>query len=142
MTERTHKYDDLLRLPHHVSETRPRMSLLDRAAQFSPFAALTGYEDIIDETARRTNEKRELSEELRRHIGEQLSILQAWGDSAQELSVTFFVPDARKSGGAYRTVRGRVKTIDVTAGVMELRDGTRIPFDDVFSIEPSPEEGK
>ena len=138
--ERTHQYDDILHLPHHVSGTRPQMPLADRAAQFSPFAALTGYGDAIDETARRTDEKRELSEERQMQIGAQLRELREREKTAPEVTVTWFVPDKKKSGGAYRTARGNVKKVDVCTGTLELRDGTRIPFDDIFSIEVPPEE--
>ena len=142
MMKRTHQYDDILHLPHHVSATRPPMPLADRAAQFSPFAALTGYGDAIGETARQTDEKRELTEERQKAIGAQLRGLQEQGRAAPEVSVTYFVPDKKKSGGAYRTARGRVKRIDVASGIMELRDGIKIPFDDIFSIESSPEDGE
>ena len=139
--ERTHQYDDILHLPHHVSETRPHMQLSDRAAQFSPFAALTGYDDAIDETARWTDEKRELTEERQRFIGAQLHILQEQRRSEPEIMVTYFVPDEKKAGGAYRTLRGRVRRADPITGVLELQDGTEIPFDDIFSIDPPPEDG-
>ena len=140
--ERTHQYDDILHLPHHVSETRPHMPLIDRAAQFSPFAALTGYDDAIDETARRTDEKRELTEERQKFIGAQLRALQDFQHSAPEVEVTFFVPDAKKAGGAYRTLRDSVRRVDPVGGVLELAGGAMIPFDDILSIDEPPEEGK
>ena len=140
--ERTHQYDDILHLPHHVSETRPHMALIDRAAQFSPFAALTGYDDAIDETARRTDAKRELTEERQKYIGAQLRALQDFQRSEPEIEVTWFVPDAKKAGGAYRTVRDSVRRVDPIAGVLELQGGAMIPFDDIFSIDQPPEEGK
>jgi len=139
--ERTHQYDDILHLPHHVSETRPHMALIDRAAQFSPFAALTGYDDAIEETARWTDEKRELTEEGQRFIGAQLHILQEQRRSEPEIMVTYFVPDGKKAGGAYRTVRDSVQRVDPLEGVLELQSGAVIPFDDIFSIDPPPEDG-
>ncbi|MBR2521139.1 MAG: hypothetical protein IKE62_03010 [Oscillospiraceae bacterium] len=132
--ERSHRYDDIIDLPHHVSDKHPQMPLAERAAQFSPFAALTGYEDAIGETARQTETKRELSDEERQHISSVLHELKSREKSSPAVTVTFYRPDARKPGGAYDTVTGRIKKVNVGTGRLELRDGTKIYFDDVFSI--------
>lgn len=129
--EISHKYDDIIALPHHVSETHAPMPLRDRAAQFSPFAALTGYEAAIEETARYTEDKRELSEEEKQILSVRLAAL----EERAPVSILFFQPDARKDGGAYRTVTGTVKKIDVYRGTLGLADGTVIPIDDILHIE-------
>ena len=118
-------YEDIINLPHHVSAKRPQMSMLDRAAQFSPFAALTGYDDAIHETGRLTDKKIDLSEQI---------LMERLGDHPA-LTVTYFVPDAKKSGGAYVTKRGNLKKIDEFERLMMLMDGTKIPLDDVADIE-------
>ena len=128
-------YDDIINLPHHVSETRPRMSQRDRAAQFSPFAALTGYDSEIKETARLTDEKLELDDYAISRID---SCLQILIDNAQErptISITFFKADERKSGGAYVTVRGDFRRIDESNHTVVLTDGTTIPIGDISAIE-------
>ena len=132
--EASHAYDDIIRLPHHVSEKHPQMPLSDRAAQFSPFAALTGYEAAVDETARLTDEKIQLSEDRIAAINGLLAALQP-GDA---VSAVYFVPDRRKPGGAYLTVTGTVKRIDGVQGALLLTDGTSIPFEDIFTLERLP----
>ena len=129
------KYDDIIDLPHPVSEKHPHMSMYDRAAQFSPFAALTGYDAAIVETARLTDTKRELSEERKEAIGRQLLTLQARLNTDPQVSVTFFVPDSRKAGGTYKTIAGPAKKVDEVLGVLEMRSGITIPFDDIIRLE-------
>lgn len=129
------QYDDILHLPHHVSDKHPPMSMIDRAAQFSPFAALTGYDAAIDETARWTDARRELTEEQQQHIGALLHTLKNREKDLTEVMVTYFVQDRKKPGGSYLTVRGQLKKIDEHAGVLTLRDGMSIPFDDILSLE-------
>ena len=131
----SHQYDDIIDLPHHVSERHPQMPMIDRAAQFSPFAALTGYDAAIVETARLTDRKRELSEEQKTEIGRQLNEQQSRIGTEHTVTVVFFEPDARKDGGTYRTINGVVKMVDVGRGILEMADGTEIPFDDIMSIE-------
>ena len=133
--EASHEYDDIIRLPHHVSPARPHMPMTDRAAQFSPFAALTGYDAAILETARLTDFKRELTEEQKELLGRQLHLLQSRLQEAPVVAVTFFVPDSRKAGGAYRTVNGPVKKIDETLGLLVMSSGVSVPFDDILSLE-------
>ena len=133
--EISHEYDDILHLPHHVSTERPHMPMLDRAAQFSPFAALTGYDEAIVETARLTDAKRELSEEQKDMIGRQLLALQERLKTDPQVTVTYFVPDSRKAGGAYKTISGAAKRLDKARGVLEMRSGITIPFDDMINLE-------
>ena len=111
------------------------MSLLDRAAQFAPFAALTGYDDAVKETARLTDEKIELSEENLNVLNMKYQILVDRLDEEHEVVFTYFVPDGNKSGGAYVKKRGVVKKVDDYERLITLYDGTKIPMDDVLTID-------
>ena len=128
-------YDDILNLPHHVSKTRPQMSMLDRAAQFSPFAALTGYDDAIKETGRLTDEKIEMDEDRKAALDMKQAYLIEMIDEQPEISITYFLPDAKKSGGAYVTVTGNLKRFDEYERLLILTDGKKIPMDDIADIE-------
>ena len=130
-----HRYDDIINLPHHVSATRPRMSMHDRAAQFSPFAALTGYDDAIDETARLTDKQFELSEDARNRLDEQLRLIADRIEEQPEIEVTYFQPDELKEGGKYVTTKGRVRIIDEYAREIVFADGTRIELDAISEIK-------
>ena len=129
------QYDDIIRLPHPDSPKHPRMSLYDRAAQFSPFAALTGYAGVIRETARLTDRKIELDETMLTALNERYRLLLSVLDTEPEVEITYFVPDERKSGGAYRTVSGVVKKADEFARRLTLTDGTVIPMEDVLMLD-------
>ncbi len=129
------EYKDIINLPHHVSSKRPQMPMLDRAAQFSPFASLTGYDDAIHETGRLTDEKIDLSEEDKKTLDRKQQILSEKLSDHPALTITYFVPDAKKSGGAYVTKDGNLKKIDEFERWMMLTDGTKIPLDDVSDIE-------
>lgn len=98
-----HKYDDIINLPHYTSSKRPRMAMIDRAAQFSPFAALTGYDAAVKETARLTEDRVELDEYQKSALNDRLQIVQERLSDTPVISITYFVPDERKSGGAYCT---------------------------------------
>ncbi len=128
-------YDDIIHLPHHVSKTRPQMSMEDRAAQFSPFAALTGYDAAILETGRLTEDKLELGEETQAILDRKQRYLAEIIDTKPEITVTYFVPDEKKSGGAYSTVTGFLKRIDEYERVLMLTDGRKIQLDAVLDIE-------
>ena len=128
-------YNDIINLPHHVSSKRPQMPMIDRAAQFSPFAALTGYDDAISETGRLTDKKIDLSEEEKEVLDRKQQFLLEKIDERPALTVTYFVPDAKKSGGAYVTKSGNLKKIDAIERWVQLTDGTKIPLDDVADIE-------
>lgn len=133
--ENNHKYDDIIDLPHHVSATRPRMSMIDRAAQFSPFAALTGYDAAIKETGRLTDARIELSEESQAILDRKQQLLVDNLADHPEVAVTYFVPDERKAGGAYVTATGRVKKVDDYQRLLLLTDGTKIPLDEILDME-------
>ena len=135
MEKQVHPYEDILHLPHHVSTERPHMSMLDRAAQFSPFAALVGYEDIIDETARLTAPKRELDEAEKAELDRRIGILAAHLREKPVVTVEFFVPDTLKSGGAYEFKSGALVRISPAKKNLTLADGTAIRFCDVVGIE-------
>ena len=129
------RYDDIINLPHHVSPTRQRMSMHDRAAQFAPFAALTGYEAAVGETARLTAERRELdAQEAEEELNRRLAALIANLPDRPEATIEYFVPDDRKSGGAYVTVTGRVRHISVPEKTLVMEDGTVIGFEDIAAI--------
>ena len=121
-----HWYDDIIGLPHHVSRKHPQMPLLDRAAQFAPFAALTGHEAAIKETARLTEEEIELDENSKELLDFRLQQLQEHLSECPEVTVTYFCPDEKKTGGAYETVTGKVKKVDGYAGALVFTDGRRI----------------
>ncbi len=131
----THKYDDIINLPHHVSAKHPQMELLDRAAQFSPFAALTGHEDSIRETARRTEEFLELEEDKKEQLDEKIHVLQENLWKKPEIIVTYFVPDEKKDGGAYVTHRGRIRKIDTYRHRLLFEDGTDVGMQYIFEID-------
>lgn len=131
------KYDDMLHLPHHVSKTRRRMSRQERAAQFSPFAALTGYDATIREAGRLTDARAVLTESSHERLDEKLRRLLEEIGRQPEVTVTYFEPDARKEGGAYVHVTGRVKKVDRHTMTILLTDGTRIPLAEVFDLEGS-----
>ena len=129
-----HRYDDIINLPHHVSATRPQMSMHDRAAQFSPFAALTGYDDAVEETARLTDEQYELSEDARNRLDEQLKLIADRIDEQPEIEITYFVPDEKKNGGAYFTFKGNLRRIDEYVMELVFTEGTRINLDYISDI--------
>ena len=134
-TEDPYCYDDILDLPHHVSQTHPHMPLSDRAAQFSPFAALTGYDAAIRETARLTDEKIELDEGTKAVLNEKLQLLQEHLKEQPVAAITYFKPDERKAGGAYVTVSGSIKKIDTYEGMIILADGTKVTVNDIIEME-------
>lgn len=131
----TNSYDDIIHLPHHVSKTRPQMPVSDRAAQFAPFAALSGYDAAIRETARLTDERLELDEHMKSALSDRLQMIAERIDERPEISITYFVPDEKKDGGAYITAAGTAKKIDEYERIVLMDDGTAIPIDEIISIE-------
>lgn len=129
------KYDDIIHLPHHVSSTRPRMPLSDRAAQFMPFRALTGYEDAVRETARQTEARVELTEDEQALLRRKLQRLADNIASHPQVTLTWFRPDQKKAGGAYVTTSGQLKKMDDTEGVLVLMGGERILIEDILEIQ-------
>ena len=128
------RYDDIINLPHHISPTRQRMSMHDRAAQFAPFSALVGYDEAVAETARLTELRPELDEQEQRAINERLAYIADHINEQPEVSIRHFVPDERKNGGAIVEVSGKVKKISATDGTIVLTDGCIIPIADVMDI--------
>lgn len=129
----TEDYSDIINLPHHVSRNHPRMSMMARAAQFAPFAALTGYDAVIDETARLTDKQVELEEYDNERLNRKLAELMEAADP-QEITISYFKPDSRKSGGSYITLTGRVKKIDTYERVIYMDGGTKIPLGNIVDI--------
>lgn len=130
-----HRYDDIISLPHHVSASRPHMPSADRAAQFSPFAALTGYDAAIKETARLTDEKIVLDEDSQADLNEKLVAVQKRLKEHPAVTVTYFKSDEHKSGGMYAAFTGNVKKIDQYAGAVIMLDGTEIPLEDIIGLD-------
>ena len=129
-------YDDIIDLPHPTSARHPRMSMAERAAQFSPFAALVGHGAAIQETARLTDQKVELTEDEKTVLDEKLCLLLETGGEAV---FTYFLPDEKKSGGAYVTAVGSIKKLDLLERRVILAGGAIIPVEDILEIE-SPHE--
>ncbi len=129
------KYDEIMSLPHHVSKTRPQMPMSDRAAQFAPFAALTGYDSAIKETERLTDERIELDEGALSALNMRCQLLMDVLDEAPEVEITYFKPDERKAGGEYVSVTGAVKKVVDFERLIIMQNGTKIPMDDVLSID-------
>ena len=129
------KYADIITLPHHRSPNRPHMSNYDRAAQFSPFAALTGYDAAVAETARLTDSRIELTEDKKQLLDEKLHLLLDMSDHPPTVRITRFIPDERKAGGSYETVTCKVASVDTYENCVVLTDKRRIPIQDISDIE-------
>lgn len=132
-------YDDIIHLPHPTSARHPRMPMIERAAQFSPFAALVGHGAAIEETARLTDRKIELTEDEKNLLDEKLRLLLETGGVGV---FTYYLPDERKDGGAYVTADGAVKKIDPLEGRVILKNGTAIPIEDILEIEVQAQPGQ
>ena len=131
------KYDDIIGLPHPTSARHPRMPISDRAAIFSPFAALSGHSAALAETARLTDQKIELDEDTKAELDRKQAVLLEHIGEQPEVIVTWFQSDERKDGGAYVTVTGRRRKIDEAERALVLLDGTRVPLEDVMELESS-----
>ena len=134
-TQNEHKYDDIINLPHHVSKRHPQMSALNRAAQFSPFAALTGHDAAIKETARLTDFFIELDENKKEQLDEQLQLIRENLEQKPDCEIEYFKPDEKKDGGIYVTIRGRIKKIDEYAHQIFFTDGVVLPIEHIFAIK-------
>lgn len=128
------KYDDIINIPRWNPKTHRRMSEYDRAAQFAPFAALTGYDAMVSEKARLTDTKEELDEEQTLALNDALSMIVERINEHPKVSVTWFKRDTRKKGGAYQEKEGTVREVDLTNRLVIFREGDRIPMDDIASI--------
>lgn len=133
--EKGSPYADIIQLPHHISATRPKMSMQDRAAQFSPFAALTGYDDAVNEAARLTEQRIELDHSELELLDRRFRCLSAQLNDHPVVRLTYFCPDLKKEGGAYVPVTGAVQKIDIFNRLIVMADGTRIPMDDIRALE-------
>lgn len=129
------KYKDIIDMPHHVSTKRAHMPLQDRAAQFAPFAALTGYDRTIDERGRLTDRRIELDETEKAVINEQLQLALSRLQRQPVIRVTYFVADELKEGGSYRTICDRIVKVDEIKRDLIMEDKTRIPIDDMIEFE-------
>ena len=129
-----HAYDDIIRLPHPTSRKHPRMSMEERAAQFAPFAALTGFGGVIRETGRLTDKQVELGESDQVELERVLTFLDSQEEEHPMIKVTYFLPDTYKEGGTYVTVTGHLKRIDQVEGALLLWEGVRVPIQDIRSV--------
>lgn len=127
-------YEDIINMPHHVSTKHPQMSLENRAAQFAPFAALTGYNDIIKETSRLTDMKLELSEEMKDIINDKLNFLNEKIKSKPIATITYFIKDKVKEGGSYITITSNIKQIDLVNKYIILTNKKKISINDIIGI--------
>ena len=130
-------YDDIINLPHHESRRHPRMSMLNRAAQFAPFAALTGYDDAIEETSRLTDRMIDLDSDIKVDLDRTMALLRSILDdsgSLPQVTITFFIPDVYKDGGSYNTIKTRVKSIDDVERCVILPDGQKIPISNIVDM--------
>ena len=135
MSASINDYKDIINLPHHQSSKHKHMSLHDRAAQFAPFAALKGYDDAIEETARLTDKRVELSEQEQFVLNEKTHWLMEHITTLPQVKITYFVPDEKKEGGAYRVKEGALRRIDEIERMFHFEDRTKICIDDIKSIE-------
>lgn len=131
----SNKYDDIINLPHHISKKHPQMTLEARAAQFAPFAALTGYDDEVKETARLTNRRIELDDEAKSILDNKIQIILEQISQRPTVSITYFIPDTRKAGGEYVTITGIIKKVDSYNQVIVLENRTEIPINEIIDID-------
>jgi len=129
------KYDDIINTPYHGSKRQKKMSNIDRAAQFSPFAALTGHGEAVKETERLTESFVELDENVKAVLDERIQIIKAVLSKCPEVRITYYLPDQRKEGGSYIEIHGVVKKINEFKRILTMEDGTEIPFDHISEIE-------
>lgn len=127
-------YEDIINLPHHVSAVHPPMPRSDRAAQFAPFAALTGYGEVIKETARQTERKPELTEEEKQALDYKLQMAVSLPGEKPAVRVTYFVPDGKKAGGSYHRARGKIRKTDTDRGKLVMENGEQIDLEMVVDI--------
>lgn len=128
-------YEDIVNLPPHISKRHPQPSMMDRAARFAPFAAITGYEEMVLEEARVTEERVDLDEGALSLLNEKLNMIQEFLDEEPEVTITYFEPDKKKSGGAYVSITGTVKRIDEYEHLVILIDGKKIRIEEIYALE-------
>ena len=131
----TDNYEDIINLPHHVSTRHPQMSMMNRAAQFAPFAALTGHSAAIEETARLTESQQELADEDNEILNQKMTYLREAINEHPTISITYFEPDKRKSGGRYMSIEGQLQNIDDYNQTIVLKNGETIPLKSILDIQ-------
>ena len=129
------EYDDIINLPHHVSKSHPQMSMMNRAAQFAPFAALTGHSAAIEETARLTDEQQELADEDSDALNQKMAYLRETINEHPTITITYFEPDKKKAGGKYKSIEGQLQNIDDYTQTIILKSGVSIPFASILDIQ-------
>ncbi len=129
------EYADILNLPHHISKKHPRMSMHDRAAQFSPFSALTGYGEVISETARWTDEMADLDENCKAGLDQKLFLIMSKQEEKPRVTITYFRKDQQKAGGFYETMEGIIKKIDVHENTIVLESLEQVKIEDIIDID-------
>ena len=135
MKKDIHNYDDIINMPRHISSKHPQMKIIDRAAQFAPFAALTGHKESINEASRITDSKKELDENQKEILNNKLNYILLNLDKLLEIKITYFQADLKKSGGKYVTVLASIKKIDEYNKVLVLNNGKKIKIDDLYWLE-------
>ena len=128
-------YEDIVNLPPHISKKHPQPSMMDRAARFAPFAAITGYEEMVLEEARVTEERIDLDEGALALLNEKLNMIQEFLDEEPEVTITYFEPDKKKSGGAYVSITGVVKRIDEYEHLVIMTDGKKINIEEIYDLQ-------
>lgn len=128
-------YDDIINLPHHVSKVHPQMSMMNRAAQFAPFAALTGHSAAIEETARLTDEQHELADEDSEALNQKMAYLREIINEHPTITITYFEPDKKKAGGKYKSIEGQLQNIDDYTQTIILKSGVSVPFASILDIQ-------
>ena len=128
-------YEDIINIPRHISKTHPEPSIADRAARFSPFAAINGYEDMVREAARETEERVEITDATKEQLNEKLNKIAERLYEEHEVTITYFEPDKKKSGGAYITTTGVVKRIDELKRIVIMKNNKKIKIDDIYTLD-------
>lgn len=128
-------YEDIVNLPRHISKVHPQATMADRAARFSPFAAISGYEDMVKEAARVTEERIDITDATKELLNEKLNMIIEFLDEEPEVTITYFEPDKKKDGGAYISITGTVKRIDEYERIVLMSDDKKIKIDEIYAIE-------
>ena len=128
-------YEDIVNLPRHISKVHPQATMADRAARFSPFAAISGYEDMVKEAARVTEERIDITDATKELLNEKLNMIIEFLDEEPEVTITYFEPDKKKDGGAYISITGTVKRIDEYERIVLMSDDKKIRIDEIYALE-------
>ena len=128
-------YEDIVNLPRHISKVHPQATMADRAARFSPFAAISGYEDMVKEAARVTEERIDITDATKELLNDKLNMIIEFLDEEPEVTITYFEPDKKKDGGAYISITGTVKRIDEYERIVLMSDDKKIRIEEIYAIE-------